>query len=197
MEFVANFVEIIFMLLLLAGIVFAFFYCLRHRNRISRWIEHYDDNDNKAEKEFIYWLGVARVIQLQIGSNKSQISIDDETEEVTLDVPPIIVSSRTFVPLRFIATAFGAQVTWQASDQSILIEFQGKRLTLWIGLNYAIMVHQKDGQVVTQTMDLDQAPFIRAGRTLVPLRFIAEAFGAKVEYEAPTQTITLSMITLE
>lgn len=152
---------------------------------------------NQAEKEFIYWLGVARMVSLNIGSNKAQISIDGQTEEVTLDTPPIIVSGRTMVPLRFIATALGAEVTWQASDQSILIEFQGKRLTLWIGLNYAIMVEQKDGQGITHTMNLDQPPFIRGGRTMVPLRFIAEAFGAKVDFEAQTQKITFSLITLQ
>jgi hypothetical protein len=152
---------------------------------------------NQAEKDFVYWLGASRVIRIQIGSNKALISIDDKTEEVSLDAPPIIVSSRTFVPLRFIATALGAEITWQASDQSILIEFQGMRLTLWIGLNYAIMIEQKDGQVITKTMDLDQAPFIRGGRTMVPLRFISEAFGANVDWEASTQTITLKMITLE
>jgi hypothetical protein len=151
---------------------------------------------NQAEKEFVYWLGVTRSVSLKVGSNKAQISIDGQTEEVTLDTPPIIVSGRTMVPLRFIATALGAEVTWQASDQSILIVFQGKRLTLWIGLNYAIMVEQKEGQVISKTMDLDQAPFIQGGRTMVPLRFIAEAFGAMVDYEAPTQKITLSLIAL-
>lgn len=152
---------------------------------------------NQAEKEFIYWLGVTRSVSLNIGSNKAQITIDGQTEEVTLDTPPIIVSGRTMVPLRFIATALGAEVTWQASDQSILIEFQGKRLTLWIGLNYAIMVEQKDGQGITHTMNLDQPPFIRGGRTMVPLRFIGEAFGAKVDYEPSTQKISFSLITLQ
>ncbi len=152
---------------------------------------------NQAEKEFIYWLGVSRVIHIKIGSNQAQVSIDGNTEEVTLDAPPIIVSSRSFLPLRFLATSLGAEVTWQASDQSILLEFQGMRLTLWIGLNYAIMVEQKDGQVISKTMELDAPPLIHNNRTMVPVRFIAEVFGSEVAYEAATQSISVRLITLE
>lgn len=50
MEFVEQFIGIIFMLLLLAGIVFVFFYCLRHRHRIERWINNYDAKDSIHEK---------------------------------------------------------------------------------------------------------------------------------------------------
>jgi hypothetical protein len=39
---------------------------------------------------------------------------------------------------------------------------------------------------------LDFPPYIAKGRTMVPLRFIAEAFGAKIEWEGTTKTITLT-----
>ena len=40
---------------------------------------------------------------------------------------------------------------------------------------------------------LEAAPFIIAGRTMVPVRFISEAFGAKVDYDAATKGITISL----
>ena len=38
---------------------------------------------------------------------------------------------------------------------------------------------------------IDVSPIIKNNRTLVPLRFISQAFGAKVEWDASTKTITL------
>jgi hypothetical protein len=38
---------------------------------------------------------------------------------------------------------------------------------------------------------LDAPPEIRSGRTFVPIRFISEAFGAIVEWDAATRTVTV------
>jgi hypothetical protein len=54
-----------------------------------------------------------------------------------------------------------------------------------------------DGKVTA----LDAAPFIISGRTVVPVRFISEAFGAQIEWLNPTQTIIIRyndlMITMQ
>ena len=44
-----------------------------------------------------------------------------------------------------------------------------------------------------KTVILELAPFIENGRTLVPLRFIAETFGANVGWEAKEQKITITL----
>ncbi len=44
-----------------------------------------------------------------------------------------------------------------------------------------------------KTVVLELAPFIESGRTLVPLRFVAETFGAKVEWEPKEQKITITL----
>lgn len=58
-------------------------------------------------------------------------------------------------------------------------------ITMWIGKDYMSV----DGRQVT----LDQAPQIvkETGRTLVPVRAIAEAFGAKVEWDEKAKKITI------
>ena len=40
---------------------------------------------------------------------------------MTLDVPPTIKENRTFVPLRFIAEAFGSEVQWDPNEKKIII----------------------------------------------------------------------------
>lgn len=54
---------------------------------------------------------------------------------------------------------------------------------LWIG--------QREISVNGQTQSMDVAPFIQNGRTLVPVRFVSEALGAKVDWIATNQEIVI------
>ena len=55
------------------------------------------------------------------GAPVSGIVWDYNTYTITLDVPPIIVDSRTLVPLRAISEATGAEVDWCGETQTVLI----------------------------------------------------------------------------
>jgi hypothetical protein len=56
-------------------------------------------------------------ITLKIGSKKAIVN----GKQISLDAPPSIVSNRTFVPLRFISEALGANVQWFAENRTIKI----------------------------------------------------------------------------
>lgn len=61
------------------------------------------------------------------------------------------------------------------------------RIKIKIGSN--ILTREVDG-IVTETV-LDAAPYIKDGRTMLPLRFIAEALGFKVDWIKETKTVIL------
>jgi len=103
---------------------------------------------------------------------------------VTLDVPPRIMSGRTMVPFRFIGEAMGAEVAWEASEQKITLTLFGKQIVLRIGSTTAMV----NGNPVV----LDAPPTIIGGRTLVPIRFVSESLGAKVDWEGTQQRITIT-----
>jgi len=42
-------------------------------------------------------------------------------QSLSIDVPPEVVNGRTFVPLRFIAEAFGAKVSWDGVTHTVKI----------------------------------------------------------------------------
>jgi hypothetical protein len=42
-------------------------------------------------------------------------------ETISLDVPAMIVNSRTFVPLRFVSEALGGTVTWENTNKTVTI----------------------------------------------------------------------------
>jgi hypothetical protein len=62
-----------------------------------------------------------RTISLNIGSTQATINGQPDT----IDVAPFIVSSSTFVPLRFISQALGASVNWDENDHVVSIAMAG------------------------------------------------------------------------
>jgi hypothetical protein len=102
---------------------------------------------------------------------------------LTLDTPPLIIQSRTLLPLRAVFEALGADVEWDASRQRITATRGTIILTLFIGNTTA----QKNGAPVT----LDVPPQIINSRTLVPLRFVGEAMGAEVNWDGVARSVTI------
>ena len=51
--------------------------------------------------------------------NKELAAIDGE--QLKLEAPPMLVAGRTYVPLRFVSEALGAQVTWNKPASTVII----------------------------------------------------------------------------
>jgi len=79
-------------------------------------------------------------------------------------------------------------VAWDASAQKATIVRRGKTLELWIGKNVATL----NGQSVNIDSNPKVVPIIMSGRTFLPLRFVAEALTLDVQWDAATQTITIT-----
>lgn len=105
------------------------------------------------------------------------------------DVQPLISQDRTLVPIRFIAEtpAFGAVCSFDQNTRQITIQRGDRKIVLWPN-NRNIYVNGKGTY-------LDVAPVIKNGRTMVPLRFVSESFGAGVDWNAARRwaLITLAM----
>ena len=54
---------------------------------------------------------------MTVGNNV--ITVDGRS--VTLDVPPMIVDSRTLVPARAVAESFGINVDWNGDTQTVIL----------------------------------------------------------------------------
>ena len=106
-------------------------------------------------------------------------------QEKSLDEPALIVNGSTFVPIRFLAEAFQIQIDWVAKEQKITLFQNGLRIELWIGKKIAL-INGKDYQ-------LSNPPFIRNGRTLLPIRFIAEGLKANVVWNKENQEVFIRM----
>jgi hypothetical protein len=99
------------------------------------------------------------------------------------DQNPIILNNRTVVPLRSIFEALGANIQWDGKTSTVHAGKGKKKIKLKIGDAKASV----DGKEVK----LDQKAVIINGRTMVPVRFVSEALGAKVEWDAQNRTIQI------
>ena len=105
--------------------------------------------------------------------------------ETLLDAPAQILGGKsTMVPLRFIGTSLGASLDYDGRYGRVTATLGGRVVRLW--------VDDKVAEVDGRNMTLAAPPVLRSGRVLVPVRFIAEAFGAVVNYDARTASVTVS-----
>ena len=112
-------------------------------------------------------------ISMQIGNK--HVALNNENK--ILDAAPLISQNRTMVPLRFIAEAFGADVSWAQDTKTVTIVIDGKVLTMRIN------------------QDLEgfgAAPIISNGRTMVPISYISKELGANVIWVPSTKTVAIA-----
>lgn len=102
------------------------------------------------------------------------------------DVAPFIKDSRTFVAVRPVAEAFAAEIDWNEATKTVTLTRADVTVTIVIGSNTINVV--RDG--VTETVTADVPAYIVDGRTVLPFRAVGEAFGATVNYDAATQSVS-------
>jgi hypothetical protein len=107
-------------------------------------------------------------------------------QALDFDVPPTIIDGRTMVPLRVIFEAHGANVSWDGINGTVTATMGDLIVTAGIG-NVFINVNGVN-------TEMDVAPVIIDGRTLVPARFVSEALGSDVTWDGNTRTVFITSI---
>jgi peptide/nickel transport system substrate-binding protein len=102
---------------------------------------------------------------------------------LAMDVAPTIQNGRTLVPMRAIFEALGATVHWDDATSTIRAYRREDAIVLQLA--------NRTAWVNGPSRQLDVAPVAIGGRTMVPLRFVAEALGAQVEWVDATRTVTV------
>lgn len=128
-------------------------------------------------------LSNALVVTQEKATPPSEIKVILDGKQLSFDTPPIIENATTLVPMRHIFESLGAKVNWDANSNTALAEKDGKTVKLKLGAKQAF-INEK-------AVRLDIPGKSVNGRTLAPLRFVAEAFDTEVNWEANTRTIYL------
>lgn len=113
----------------------------------------------------------------------TEVSLVINGERADCDVPPEIVNGRTMVPVRVLFEYYNADVSWNEVLRQAVIK-SGSTIMIF---NIDSRLMYLNGEPHT----LDAAPFIKEGRTLVPVRFISEKLNYKVGWNESTRTVTV------
>jgi hypothetical protein len=112
-----------------------------------------------------------------------------DSARVVLDAPAAIVEDRTLVPLRAVVEHLGGSIVWDAKTRQVTLKARGTTIVLTIGKSTAFV---NDKPLAIDPKNSKVVPLISSGRTLLPLRFVAENLGLQVEWNAETRTITVN-----
>jgi len=122
----------------------------------------------------------------QASPARAQIQVDVNNRQVQFgDAAPVRIGGRVFIPLRAVVEALGAEVRWSGSTQTVFGKKGTREFALPIGSNTA--------QVNGRSLALDAPARLIGGNTMVPLRFVAEALGANVDWNASEQKVAINL----
>ncbi len=107
---------------------------------------------------------------------QSSYTVDGQVRQ--MDAKAFIENSRTYVPIRYLALALGVaekDIIWQSPN--VILKLNNIELKLSVGSNILF----RNGQQI----NMDVSVINRNGRTYLPARWVAEAFGYEVEWQPP------------
>lgn len=143
-------------------------------------------------------LGAALVTMLALALVLTGTAMAAEAEGISVqlngapvaftDAAPEITSDRTFLPFRAVLEALGAEVGYDAETSTVSAKRDGVDLAMVLGQNTASVT--ENGQ--TRTVEMDVTPYVKNGRTYVPVRFVAETFGCNVGWDGGTRTVIIA-----
>ena len=100
------------------------------------------------------------------------------------DVEPVIINDRTMLPMRAIFEEYGATLDWNDSSKTAIATLGNTTVSVAIG--------GKIAYVNNQPVELDSPAVIVNSRTLVPVRFISEALGFKVDWDGENRVVIIT-----
>lgn len=151
----------------LEGIILKIALLVDEFHRISKYIEALDSS------------GAMPSIQNYNKSILTRINGDFLITEVS----PSIVDNRTLLPLTVVAKALNSEVDWEQRTGKINIKHGDDNIVLLVG--------SKEIYINGEVKMLDIAPQIVEDRAFVPLRVIAEGFGAKVQWDKEDRVVDI------
>jgi hypothetical protein len=112
-----------------------------------------------------------------------------------MDMPPIIKNGRTLLPISYVVSALGGKSSWDPQAQKVTVTMPktssatGITIEMQIGSPIAYLNGTKR---YIDAVSHDVTPLLANSRTMVPLRFVAEAVGATISFDNSSKVITVN-----
>lgn len=119
-----------------------------------------------------------------VAATNTDVKLVINNKQVSADVMPVIQKDRTLVPARAVFENLGGTVEWDQNTYTATVKYDTTVVILKIN-NKVATVNGKEKM-------LDVPATIINGRTLIPVRFVAEELGFQVGWIDSTRTVTIS-----
>jgi|GEM_PF-6578637 len=141
-------------------------------------------NTNMAGKFSIEYVETLSRLSMKINSCII-VDLANNAPTQAMDVLPLIKNNYVLLPVRFIAYALGAKVSWIPRTEDtplvVIITLDGETLKFSVGKTVQEL----------EASDISVQAQIINDRTMVPFRFVSEFFGALVNWNEKTQNIEI------
>lgn len=111
------------------------------------------------------------------------ISLQIRGENVQCTVPPLIFNNSSLVPARAVFEKLGAIVTWDAKKSQVKIVLDD--------INVLLTINDKNAVLNGKIFKMPVPSKIVNNTTMIPVRFVAEAIGMKVEWKDAERVIKI------
>lgn len=120
----------------------------------------------------------------QAGNPALAANTTTASNEANFIMNGIIRNNSTLTPLRLLAESLGFTVNWNEENRSITVVKDGKTIELTLD--------QPTAYVNGKPVALDIPPLLHRDLTVVPVRFISEAFGASVQWDNENRRVIIN-----
>lgn len=124
---------------------------------------------------------------MTVASAANPVKLQFNGKNLTSEVPPVIQSGKTLVPVRVISETLGADVNWDPQTRTVTIVKNNDTIIL--------VIDSKDVKKNGIALNKQEVPArIMNGKTMVPVRFVSEALGAQIGWDGATKTVKINFL---
>ncbi len=142
----------------------------------------YMDRVSQADRTLV--AGLTAEYQESYDREKNRITVELDGAALAMDTAPQTVAQRVMVPIRAIAEALGADVTWDAGTNGVTLDRAGTSVFMTIGRTTAM--------VNGEPTEMDVAPYAENNRTYVSARYVSEFFGQRVDWDGEGRRVVIA-----
>ncbi len=122
--------------------------------------------------------------QAEAEADKARASVTLDGNRIDTENLAKVVNGRTMIPVRCLAEQMGAEVSYDSTLKAARIVRAGVEIIMPIG--------SKTCTVNGKPFQMDAAPYIENGRTMIPARYVSELFGQSIQWVSETRTAAVT-----
>jgi hypothetical protein len=109
-----------------------------------------------------------------------------DSKPITFDVQPRVTDGIPLTPIRHLLESAGGEVKWEEASKTMTAFTDGREIYVRIG--------DKIAKINNLPVEMEIAPFLERGRTMVPLSFVRESLEVEIQFDPKTGHVLITSL---